>query len=116
MPFHPRDFLSFARSLAGGNSSEEGLRTAVGRAYYGLFLIARERTRLTVRNRVHAEVKREVRRRDKATGDKLGALHRLRLVADYEVVPVDPGDRDWGSNWSRADAIASEIAPRIENI
>ena len=39
--FDPLAFLVLARELAGEGKDEAKLRTAVGRAYYALFLIAR---------------------------------------------------------------------------
>ena len=40
--FNPRMFLEFAVRLSRPNLSEAEYRTAIGRAYYSVFLVARE--------------------------------------------------------------------------
>lgn len=115
-PFDPLAFLTVARELVLLDKAEARLRTAVGRAYYALFLIARERTGIRGRRDVHKRVISAVRRRRgyRSTADQLDALRRLRVVADYQLLPEDPADRDWTGNWSRVQALVNRILPRLQ--
>jgi hypothetical protein len=111
-------FLIVARELALPDREEAKLRTAVGRAYYALFLIARERTGTRGRKNVHQQVLNALRRRRayRSTADQLDALRRLRVVADYQLLPEDSADRDWTHNWSRAQALVNRILPRLTSM
>src|SRR5262245_12041566 len=93
-----REFLPVARQLA-GSASEAHWRTAVGRAYYTVFLEAREALRrwgcsIPPREQAH----RFVRLRFsfpadvtlKRIGDSLDQLGRWRNHADYELSPGKP--------------------------
>jgi len=60
-------------------------RTAIGRAYYAVFLIARERMRLGVET-LHGDVIRLLRVQHRAQGDQLAQLFRWRTSADYSLV------------------------------
>ena len=117
-PFDPLEFLRLARRLAEQGTGERELRTAVGRAYYALFLVARDRTSVTATQGVHRAVNRAVRLRHghRSTASQLNSLKRLREVADYEELPVDPSQRDWVVNWQRADTIATHILPRLQSL
>lgn len=110
----PLDFLKLAREL-GHDSDEAHLRTAVGRAYYALFLIARTKTGTRGTNKVHTRVIEAVRKRKeyKSIGSYLDSLRRLRTVADYELIPVEPSDRNWANNWSTADALVKRILLKL---
>ena len=114
-PFDPLEFLTLAQHL--GNRNEESwLRTAVGRAYYSAFLIARDKTGVTGRRRIHTRVIRAVKQRRgyRATGEQLDQLFRLRTVADYELTPLEPDDRNWRHNCSTAETLANNILPRMQ--
>lgn len=115
-PFDPLAFLRVARELALPEGEEAKLRTAVGRTYYALFLIARERTGTRGRKNVHQRVINALRRRRayRSTADQLDALRRLRVVADYQLLPENPADRDWTRNWSRAQALVDRVLPRLQ--
>lgn len=117
-PFDPLEFLRLAQQLAGQGAGERELRTAVGRTYYALFLIARDRTGVTARQGAHKAVRRavKVRRGHKSTASQLGSLQRLREVADYEELPADPSQRDWAANWQTVDTIATHILPRLQSL
>jgi hypothetical protein len=114
-PFNPLDFLGVGRELAASHE-EAKLRTAVGRAYYSVFLGARDKAGVRGRRDVHAQVIRAVRRRSgfRAAGDKLDSLRRLRIVADYELLPQRPSDRDWHANWQIAERLANDILSKLK--
>lgn len=116
-PLDPLAFVQLARELACRVGEEASLRTAVGRAYYAVFLIARDKTGVGRERHVRAEVIRAVKRRKayRSTGDQLDALRRLRTVADYELLPPDPNDRNWVANWSRAESIVNRVLPRLQS-
>ena len=116
--FDSLEFLTLAQELA-KKKEEVGLRTAVGRSYYAVFLIARKKTGIRKgkgRRGVHMRVIDAIkgRRGYEATGQKLGSLFRLRIVADYQLSPKDPNDRNWVHNWSRASCLASNIIPKLQ--
>ena len=115
-PFDPLAFLDLARELGNGDREEAKLRTAVGRAYYALFLIARGKAGVTGRRDIHTRVINALKQRRKyrSTADQLDALRRLRAVADYQLLPDDPINRNWPGNWSRAHALVDRVLPRLQ--
>ena len=116
-PFDPLEFLDLARSLGQTSNDEASLRTAVGRVYYALFLVARSRIATTVIGKaVHAEVIKHVKQRDRSAGDQLATLRRFRNVADYELMPLRATDRNWRQSWSTVDRIAQHILPRLQHM
>ena len=117
IPFDPLEFLALARTLTDLGDNEANLRTAVGRAYYAVFLVARQRTGVsTASGTAHGDVVRALRARDRALADQLGRPRRLRNVADYELVPVNAADRNWAKNWQEIDTIARHMLPRVLSI
>ena len=114
-PLEPLTFLRVAEELA-HKGDEAALRTAIGRAYYALFLMARDKTGVTSTRAVHMEVIRAVRKRPgaRATADQLDTLRRLRVIADYQLLPDDPAMRDWPSNWIKAQAADFEYLNKAE--
>lgn len=114
-PLDPLAFLSLARELANRDGEEAELRTAVGRAYYALFLIAREKIGIRGPRKIHTRVIDALKKRRayRSTADQLDALRRLRTVADYQLLPDDQADRDWTRNWSRAQALVDRVLPRL---
>jgi hypothetical protein len=117
VPLNPLSFHRLAQQLASQLGEEASLRTAAGRAYYAILLIARDKTGTSGGRNVHKRVIEAVRRRTayRSTGDQLDALRRLRTVADYEMLPADPANRDWVANWSRADSIVNRVLPRLQS-
>lgn len=115
-PLDPLAFLSLARELGSRNDDEAGLRTAVGRAYYALFLVGREKEHGAIKGRkdVHRQVIEAVKRRRgyRSTADQLDTLRRMRTVADYDLLP-DDANRNWADNWSRAQELVDRILPRL---
>lgn len=104
MTFDPNRFLGLARELASNSDDEARLRTAVGRAYYSVFLQAREILGIRERRRVHGLVIGRLRSVDRASGDQLDLLQALRGEADYDLAT-----RNWRSNWTVASDYATFI-------
>ena len=93
-PFDPGDFLTLARSLASKpGATEAELRTAVSRAYYAVFLKAREnlvrlgRMSPTQSGGDHGPVIATLRGHGGPHGDQLDKLRRNRGQADYQLEP-----------------------------
>ncbi len=114
--FDPREFLALARSLVEQGRTEPILRTAVGRAYYTAFLLARDTTGVTATYGAHQAVITQLRQRDRSAGDQLDALRHLRTVADYELRPRRIGERDWMRNWITAERIVSSLLSKLSVI
>ena len=90
-------------ALAGEIGDEIKLRSAVSRAYYAVFLLAREKTKVTSEHDVHAEVQRRVNRLyGNSIGEYLFQMRRRRNAADYEF-PPPPELSDWKANWEYAE-------------
>jgi hypothetical protein len=115
-PFEPSEFLTLARSLAKDSTDEAALRTAVGRAYYGVFLLLRDRFGVVQTEGVHAEVRYRLKRYDSDLGDSFDSLLKLRRAADYEMLPEQERDRDWAVNWQRVENILRTLEPGIARI
>ncbi len=115
-PFDPAQFLRVAAVLASAEANEAMLRTAVGRAYYAVFLVARDRLGVVTSEKVHSEVIRLLTRRDRKLGSQMFFLLNLRLAADYQLLPEQESQRDWQINWRRARDTATFLLPKIERI
>lgn len=125
LPLDPLRFLSLARRLANNATAEEEWRTAVGRAYYALLLLAlnHRRVQTLLRTRrikklrkkkgLHAAVIAALTEISTSLGGKLDNLRKLRVEADYHLTPSEPKYQDWQRNWKDADLIASNILPRL---
>jgi uncharacterized protein (UPF0332 family) len=116
--FDPSEFVKLARRIASSVLQESELRTAVGRAYYGLFLVARDKMRVKKRRDVHSETIKRLRKVSgyRSTADELDELFELRKVADYELRPRKRKHRNWQRNWSRAEQLANRIHPRLQKL
>jgi hypothetical protein len=115
--FDPMEFYNLGLSLAASPGDECALRTATGRIYYALFLIARDRTYPGRQNITHVDVANAVKRRaGRAIGDKYKAIQRLRKVADYELTPVSQTDSNWNTNWAQVWSTAANILPHIRRL
>jgi hypothetical protein len=113
-PFDPREFGALAERLAASpDAGEAELRTAVGRAYYAVFLQARDRLGIRGARNIHHRVIAALKHRDPAAGNQLARLEDLRGVADYEMIVADPFRSDWASNWAFAKAYAEHISRRL---
>lgn len=81
--FDPSAYLHVANELA-QDGREAWLRTAVSRAYYGAFMIARDVMGVTVRNGLaHRQTRDRLVRHGKEMAAMLSTLHGLRKKADY---------------------------------
>ena len=115
-PFDPLRFYELASSLADQSPDEACLRTAVGRAYYAVFLIAQDRFGISPEcRRVNKLTIQKVKKADFATGDKLGRLKGLRVQADYYLIPSREYE-DWKKNWARAKSLVQDILSRIQSM
>lgn len=114
--FDPLAYLRLAEELAAGTADEARLRSAVGRTYYALFLLAREKTGIREASAAHRRVIQAVRARQgfRTAGDQLDSLRWLRTVADYQLLPVNPADQQWNVNWSRAQLLAARLLPKLQ--
>jgi hypothetical protein len=116
-PLDPLAYWELAGELA-GTGGEVRLRAAVGRAYYALFLLARERTGAfpaSPQDSAHALVIRAVRKRwGFAAGNSLYLLKELRIAADYQLVTSDPAKLDWEQNWRTAQNLVSRLLPLLQ--
>lgn len=116
VPFDPAQFLRVAAMIGSSEANEAMLRTAVGRAYYAVFLTARDRLGVVISEKVHSEVIRLLTRRDRKLGNQMFFLLNLRLAADYQMVPERESQQDWQINWRRAQDIAAFLLPKLERI
>ena len=117
MTFNPSEFLRLANELARDNSDEAKLRSAVGRAYYAVFLQARESLGLSGnRRRIHRLVIGRLKGTDRSAGDQLDKLETLRGEADYELVVRDTLHRDWLSNWKSASVYSNNVFRRLRKL
>ncbi len=81
--FNPSEFLLLAEELA-EDEREAWLRSAISRAYYGVFLIARDALNVTVRDgRAHRQTRERLMTHGKRMAFSLSLLHGLRKKADY---------------------------------
>jgi len=115
--FDPRLLIALARELASAGATEAGLRSAVNRAYYGVFLLARVKAHLTGTETVHGWTIAAIKAKPGfwATGVLLDELRRLRVEADYALTPGDPEYADWAANWREAEYRVSQILPKLDS-
>ena len=114
--FDPRLLIALARELAGTGATEARLRSAVNRAYYGVFLLARAKAHLTGAETVHGRTISAVKAKPGfwATGVLLDEMRRLRVEADYALTAGDPEYADWATNWREAEYRVSQILPKLD--
>lgn len=46
----------------------------------------------------------------------LNQLKKLRITADYQLVPTKTGEQDWARNWARARWLVGRLLPAIQSI
>lgn len=109
-------FIRLADDLVTDDADEATLRTAVGRLYYALFLLAREKTGLTGQRSIHERIRTAISPHNRSLVSQLGTLGHLRNVADYELQPVIVQDRDWRKNWEIARRNAASALRRLESL
>lgn len=87
MAFDPFSFLKLATALRNNPSANEShYRTAVGRTYYGTFLLARTLAGIRIRSaEEHERVAEFVANIDVTAGNQYKLLRLIRNEADYEL-------------------------------
>jgi uncharacterized protein (UPF0332 family) len=92
--FDPFDFLDLAKEL--GVNNEAKIRTAVGRAYYASFLIARNAFAIKEKTpQVHRMILSRLYIRNPVVANKLHYLRRQRNIAYYDTeLVMGPDDAD----------------------
>lgn len=113
MPFDPELFWRLANELTQNPTDEARLRTAVGRAYYAIFLIARDRMRFPDTTS-HGEVISQLRIVRRGYGDQLAELFRWRTIPGYVGTPRGLDFRDWPTAWSEARLLAIKLLPVVK--
>jgi uncharacterized protein (UPF0332 family) len=87
-PFDPREFLRLAEELAKRGHDEAALRSAISRAYYAAYWVARRFLfGAGIRVQGHIEIWNAFRQLDEAawkTGENGSLLRRSRNSADYD--------------------------------
>jgi len=119
-PFDQHDFVELAKSLAmskpGGGWDEAKYRTAVGRAYFATFLLARTVAKrkgapISSDGNAHREVPAYFEARPDAASKKvahsLRTLKRARTRCDYDDAPPV------GANAARLQCVMAETAIQI---
>ena len=112
-PFDPLEYLHVAVALTDQDPSEADLRTAIGRLYYAVFLLARESLGVVGRSRIHGRVIGEVARIDRVAAVELEKLFDLRILADYNLDVQDPLRNDWQRNYQMARRLANFVLERL---
>ncbi len=114
--FDPREFFALARDICSIQTNEARYRTAVSRSYYACMLLARTKTRVKEHRHVHSIVQGALKKIQGGAplAQKLGSLERLRELADYQVLPDNPLDRDWARNWTKAEVIAQDVLTKLD--
>lgn len=107
--FEPLDFLRLADTLATPDANEAALRTAIGRAYYAMFLLARQKTSVQGRRSAHTRVREAISPTNQRLASLLGGMSEYRDVADYEPVPSNPQFRNWRRNWEHVRRNADDV-------
>ena len=99
--------MEAARHLAALPTDEARLRAAISRTYYAIFLLIRDKARITGKDSVHERAKTAVAARSSAAGGTFQTLRELRTHADYALKPgdvsYDPAYDDWTDNWKNAE-------------
>ena len=116
-PFDPLTFLAIARALAMDSSNEGRLRTAIGRAYYGVFLVVRDWLGVHEHRDAHQRVLTELgNRNQQGIGARLHDLRALRMAADYQLVPHSAAMADWEQNWRDAEKQVRWLVNRLQQL
>lgn len=124
-PFDPREFFELAKTLA-SNSSEAELRTAVGRAYYAMYLIASARPSVQTQKKnvprtkgmgMHEHLLTTLKSMSghTTTAHKLRQLKELRTQADYHLSPA-LYYQNWRQNWNTAEQLVKDLLPVLSQL
>lgn len=114
--FDPLDFLRLADALATDNANEASLRTAIGRAYYAVFLMARAKTGVPGRRQVHERVRTAISPVNGRLASLLGTISTYRDYADYELRPSSEKYANWKRNWEEVRRNATRVLEELETL
>jgi hypothetical protein len=114
--FDPLEFLRLADELATDGADEAALRTAVGRVYYAVFLMARAKTGIRGRHQVHERIRQAISPVDDQAASMLGSMSYFRMVADYELIPGNPQFQGWQTVWSRVRRDAATVIAALSRL
>jgi len=111
--FDPLLFLQLADELVTDDADEATLRTAVGRAYYAVFLLARSKVVVRGRHNIHERVRQAISPENVRAASLLGSIASVRFIADYELQPNNPTYRNWRRNWER---VRNDVVKVLEEL
>jgi hypothetical protein len=114
--FDPLDFLRLADGLATEDADEAALRTAVGRAYYAVFLVARAKTGVQGKRQAHERVRQAISPVNDRLAAILGTIATVRYFADYELRPANTDFSDWKRNWQNVRQNAIRVLEELESL
>src|SRR5687768_7459635 len=114
--FDPLQFLRLADELASNDADEAALRTAIGRAYYAVFLVARKHTSVRGRHQAHHIVREELGSHSSRLAALLGTMASYRDLADYDLQPVNRQRQDWRRNWRLVRKNAIEVLDELSRL
>jgi hypothetical protein len=107
------EFLRIADER-GSRADEASLRTAVGRAYYAVVLLAALVTATPRDRSFHSNLRRDLERLSyRSLASRMGQMHHLRNVADYQSAPESHRDGDWPLNWRQVRRDVDIVFPQL---
>lgn len=116
-PFDPEEYFRFAREIAATSQSEAALRSAVSRAYYAVFLLARERMDVRVTARAHESVIRRLAEDGHVfLASLLGTIRSFRELADYSLAPDRPDHQSWEETWLRVERHVAHLIRELRRL
>ncbi len=114
--FDPLEFLHLADNLVTSDADEAVIRTAIGRVYYAVFLMARAKTGIQGRHQVHERVRRAISPAHSQAASMLGGMSYYRLVADYELTPENSQFPGWQTIWIRVRRDAARVLAALSSL
>jgi hypothetical protein len=114
--FDPLEFLRLADALVTDDADEATLRTAIGRAYYAVFLMARAKTGVQGRRNAHERVREAISPVNDRLAALLGTIATSRYYADYELQPANANFSDWRRNWDRVRRNVTSVLEELRTL
>ncbi|HEX5164620.1 MAG TPA: hypothetical protein VFV93_04425 [Thermomicrobiales bacterium] len=114
--FDPLHFLRLADGLATDDADEAALRTAIGRAYYAVFLLARARTGVQGKWQAHERVRQAISPVNDRLAAILGTIATVRYFADYELHITNANFSDWKRNWQQVRQNVTRVLEELESL
>jgi hypothetical protein len=114
--FDPLDFLRLADALVTDDADEATLRTAIGRAYYAVFLLARAKTDVRGRRQVHERVREAISPVNDRLAALLGTISTVRYFADYELHPTNTNFTNWERNWEHVRRNVTSVLEELDTL